>query len=208
MVFENRTDAGRRLAELLGGYREEDVVVLALPRGGVVVAAEVARALHAPLDLAVAKKIGHPMNPEAAIGAVSEDGVRMLDPRAESSLDHVWLEKETLEKSGEAARLRERYTGSSSPPTLSGRTVILVDDGIATGYTMMAAVESARRRGSKRVVVAVPVAPSETLNRLRSMADDAIGVDTPEHLYAVGAHYEDFRQVTDEEVIDILGSSR
>jgi putative phosphoribosyl transferase len=207
MAFANRTEAGRRLAEKLMSYKGEDVVVLALPRGGVVVAVEVAQALEAPMDLAIAKKIGHPANPEAAIGAVTEDGVRIMDGRADGLIDPAWLEAEASRKAEEAVDLRAEYMGDKPHEPLSGRTAILVDDGIATGYTMMAAVESAKKRGAAKVVVAVPVAPPETVWKFKSLADDVVVVEAPPLLYAVGAHYEDFRQVSDQTVKELMGKS-
>lgn len=208
MIFADRNDAGRQLAEIVKGHELENPLVLALPRGGVVVAAEVAEALNAPLDLAVAKKIGHPQNPEAAVGAVSEDGQVYLDDRGAELVDPIWLEKETVRKVQDARQLRVEYTGEADPPSLYDRAAILVDDGIATGSTMFAAIMSARARGAKRVIVAVPVGPPSTLKKLKNYADEVIAVAAPEFLYAVGAHYEDFRQVTDREVLSILEKHR
>jgi len=205
MGFADRREAGVRLAEALSSYEGADAVVLALPRGGVIVGAEVARRLGLPLDLAVAKKIGHPLNPEAAIGAVSEDGVRVLHGEIEALIDPGWLEKEVAAKEAEAAGLRRRYMGERLAESLANRTAILVDDGIATGFTMVAAAESARKRGAAKVVVAVPVSAQQTAERFRTLVDDFVAVEIPPDLYAVGAHYEDFRQITDEQVIDALG---
>ena len=204
MIFADRRDAGKQLAELLKGLEIENPVVLALPRGGVVAGAEVAAALNAPLDLAVAKKIGHPQNPEAAVGAVSEDGQVYLDERVQDLVDPAWLDKEAARKVEEAKQLRKQYTGRTDPPSLKEKTAVLVDDGIATGSTMFAAIMSARARGASKVVVAVPVGPPSTLQRLRALADDVVAVAAPEFLFAVGAHYADFRQVSDEEVIATL----
>ena len=207
-MFANRQDAGRQLAEALKNLELENPIVLALPRGGAVVAAEVAKALNAPLDLAIARKIGHPANPEAAVGAASEDGQVYIDERVRDLVDPVWLESEGLKKVEEARSQRLIYSGEAEPSKVSDMTAILVDDGIATGSTMFAAIKSARARGASKIVVAVPVAPPSTLAKLREFADDVVAVTAPEFLYAVGAHYADFRQVNDKEVIDLLKAFR
>jgi putative phosphoribosyl transferase len=202
--FPNRAEAGRRLAELLAEHMLDRPIVLCLPRGGVPAGVEIARALGAPLDLAIAQKIGHPLNPEAAVGAVTEDGLLLLDDRIAPSLDPDWLRSESESQMREALRRREAYSGSEELPDLTGRTAILVDDGIATGMTMRAAVRSARNRGAARIMVAAPVAAKETVELLRREADEVVVAATPEPLFAVGAHYSDFRQVGDEEVLSAL----
>ena len=207
-MFANRQDAGQQLAEALESLQLESPVVLALPRGGVVVAAEVAKNLNAPLDLAIARKIGHPSNPEAAVGAVSEDGQVYIDERVRNLVDPDWLENDASKKVAEAKAQRLTYTGRSEPPSLKGAAAILIDDGIATGSTRFAALMSAKARGASKVVVAVPVGPPSTLEKLKSFADEVVAVDAPEFLYAVGAHYADFRQVSDREVIDLLKALR
>lgn len=206
MIFADRADAGRRLAERLKDRAGESLAVLGLPRGGVVVALEVARALGAPLDLAVAKKIGHPQYPEAAIGAVSEDGQVVLNDAVEP-IDPVWLSKETEAKLSEARALRRRLTGRGGIFSLEGKTAVLVDDGIATGQTMFAAVASVKKRGATSIIVAVPVGPPATLDRLREQVDEVIALAEPPDLYAVGAYFEDFRQVGDESVRKLLASA-
>jgi predicted phosphoribosyltransferase len=208
MIFKDRTEAGTLLAEAVSKLNLENVAVLGLPRGGVKVAAEVARALGAPLDLAIARKIGHPANQEAAVGAVSEDGQTHLYERAEEIVDPKWLEGEIVRKADEARQRRFFYTAASDIPRLDGKTAVLVDDGIATGSTMFAAVKSAKARGAARVVVAVPVGPPQTLLKLQDVADEVVWVAAPENLYAVGAHYEDFRQVEDSEVVTLLAEFR
>ena len=207
-MFANRQDAGRQLAEALKDVKLENPIVLALPRGGVVVAAEVAKALHAPIDLAIARKIGHPSNPEAAVGAVSEDGQVSIDERVRNLVDPEWLENEAVKKGSEARSQRFHYTGEAETPKIAQMTAILVDDGIATGSTMFVAIKSAKARGASKIVVAVPVGPPSTIAKLKETAGEVIAVAAPEFLYAVGAHYADFRQVSDKEVIDLLKACR
>ena len=200
-MFVDRVDAGMQLAEALEGFRGSDAVLRAIPRGGVPVAAEVAKTLLLPLDILLTKKIGHPQQPELAIGAVSLHGM-LLDPRF-----HV--PRATINAEVECIRnvLRERETsyrpGSVAIP-VRDRTVIIVDDGVATGYTIRAAIELMRRAGAERVVVAVPVAASDALEMLRHTADQVICLEEPDDLIAIGAHYEDFGQVSDKEVMEVM----
>src|SRR5687768_6300869 len=184
MIFADRQDAGIKLGEAMRSLDLEDLIVLALPRGGVVVGAEVARALKAPLDLAIARKIGHPQNPEAAVGAASEDGHAYLDERVKHLVDPQWLEEEAVKRAVEARAQRVAYTGEETAPSLTNKTAVLVDDGIATGSTMFAAIMSARSRGAARVIVAVPVGPPSTLEKLKEFADEVVAVAAPEFLYA------------------------
>lgn len=205
MPFLNRADAGRRLARRLrdlGG----DVVVLGLPRGGVPVAAEVARALDAPLDVIVVRKLGVPSQPELAMGAVGEDGVLVLHPPVvhaagvgESALAE--LERRARD---EVNRRAERFRGSRSRVPLEGRTAVVVDDGIATGSTARAACEVARAHGAARVVLAAPVCAPESAAMLRGHVDRLVCLQIPDRFVAVGQYYRDFRQTTDEEVVDLL----
>jgi putative phosphoribosyl transferase len=204
--FKDRHDAGRRLAELLEPFRREQAVVVALPRGGVPVAAEVARALDAPLDVAVVRKIGAPQNSEYAIGAVAEGGVHVLGRRMGRAADLTGAELDALITRAER-ELEERlrhYRGTRPPVALEGRTVIVVDDGLATGRSALAAVESLRRRGAARVILAAPVASREAAGLLSESADEVVCVEIPADLWAVGAWYVDFRATTDEEVAALL----
>jgi len=207
VIFLNRADAGRRLAKELSAYADRsDVVVLGIPRGGVVVAFEIAKALHVPLDIFVSRKLGVPGQEELAFGAVSSGAVRILDQEIVSALA---ISEKQIEECSQAARgeleRRERlYRGSRPPLAVEGRTVILVDDGIATGSSMRAAIQALRQLKPARLAVAVPVAPQATWTRLKREVDDLVCVQTPKYFYAIGQFYEDFSQVDDEEVSALL----
>jgi putative phosphoribosyl transferase len=205
--FRDRTEAGRLLAEQLTAYANRpDVLVLALPRGGVPVAYEVARALGAPLDVFVVRKLGVPGYEELAMGAVATGGVRVLNDQIVAGLripDHV-IEAVAASEQQELARRERLYRGDRPPPDVGHRTVILVDDGLATGATMQAAIKALRALQPARIVVAVPTGSPETCEQLKAQADDVICAITPEPFHAVGLWYEDFTQTTDEEVRDLL----
>ncbi len=204
--FRDRHDAGRRLAALLMQFRLERPVVLGIPRGGVPVAAEVARALGAPLDVVVVRKIGAPQNPEYAIGAVAEGGVHVLSEEAVRALGLGEARCAALIARGEEevrAQLR-RYRGERAPLALAGRTAIVVDDGLATGRTALAAVRSLRRRGATRVVFAAPVGARQSAQELSDEADEVVCVELPSNLWAVGYWYAEFRPTADEEVAALL----
>lgn len=205
--FVDRRDAGRQLAERLAPVvGDEDTVVLALPRGGVPVAEEVAEELGAPLDLILVRKVGVPWQPELALGAVSSGNVTFFNPDvvAATGLTPEELEDEARRERDELDR-RERLYREGRPPTdLTGKTVVLVDDGIATGATVRAALKALSERGAARTVVASPVAPPETVALLREEADHVVCLVTPSDLGAIGFWYEDFRPVEDEEVVSAL----
>jgi predicted phosphoribosyltransferase len=205
--FRDRQDAGRLLAEKLTAYAHRpDVLVLALPRGGVPVAYEVARALGAPLDVFVVRKLGVPGHEELAMGAVATGGVRVLNEDVVRGLripDRM-IDAVTALEQQELARRERLYRGDRTPPDVRGRTVILVDDGLATGATMHAAIAALRQQEPARIVVAVPTAAPETCNVLRAEVDDVVCAITPEPFHAVGLWYEDFSQTTDEEVRELL----
>jgi predicted phosphoribosyltransferase len=206
-VFRDRRDAGRRLAAELSDYADQsDVLVLALPRGGVPVAYEVARALHAPLDVFMVRKLGVPGYEELAMGAIATGGLRVLDQELLRMLDIPpdVIERVTAIETSELERRERQYRGDRPPPDVRGRTVILIDDGLATGSTMRAAIAALKKEGAKRIVVAVPVAPPETCEALRAQVDDVVCAVTPEPFRAVGLWYGDFSQTTDEEVRDLL----
>jgi len=206
-LYRDRRDAGRALAGLLERYRgRDDVVVLALPRGGVPVAHEVAAALSAPLDVFVVRKLGVPDHEELAMGAIAAGGAVVVN---EDVMRGLRLGRDELrrvaEQEARELRRRERaYREGRPPPDPAGRTVILVDDGLATGSSMLAAVHALRRLGPARIVVAVPAAPESTCRQLRSVADDVVCATTPSPFLAVGQAYEDFTQTSDDEVRQLL----
>jgi len=208
MAFVNRVDAGRRLAERLQHFRGEPVVVLGLPRGGVPVAFEVARALRAPLDVIVVRKLGVPYQPELAMGAIGEDGIRVLNTDVIDSTQVSERELAAVEarERVELERRARRFRSERPRQPLAGRTAIIVDDGIATGSTARAACQVARAHGATRVVLAVPVAPPGWTSRFAADADELIALETPEQFFGVGQFYEDFSQTTDDEVVSYLGS--
>lgn len=206
MIFRDRREAGWQLAAALAAYRDRKPFVLAIPRGGVVVGYEVAAALAAPLDVIVPRKLRAPFNPELAIGAVAHDGSVYLDAPLLGSLrvSEQYVQDEVTQQVEEIHRRMRLYRGDRPPPELQGTSAIVVDDGIATGSTMIVALRAVRAMRPARVVAAIPVAPPEGVPRLREEADDVICLATPPMFYAVGQFYEDFGQTTDEEVIALL----
>lgn len=206
-LFENRRDAGRKLAQHLMEYRgRDDVVVLGLPRGGVPVAYEVARALEAPLDVYLVRKLGVPGHEELAMGAIASGGVRVLNPEVVRSLNipgSIVNRVAALEQR-ELARREQAYRGSQPFPDLSGKIVILIDDGLATGATMRAAVESVRAQNPARIIVAVPTAAPETCQQFEQIVDEIVCDTTPIPFHGVGKWYDDFSQVSDDEVRHLL----
>jgi len=208
MMFQDRQDAGRRLAARLLSRRNQHPVVLALPRGGVAVGYEIAAALGAPLDVVLVRKIGAPGMLELAVGAIV-DGERLdevIDDEivAELGVPKSYLEKEIAGQAVEIERRRKLYFAHRAPAALAQRCAIVVDDGIATGASMRAALLAIRRRQPSAVVLAVPVASRETIERLRPEADDIVCLSTPEDFYAIGQFYRDFHQLSDDEVLDFL----
>lgn len=212
MIYKNRLDAGERLALDLAGYRNQDPVILALPRGGVAVAAPIAQALDAELDLILVRKIGLPMQPELAIGAVvdgaepyivrNEDVLSFLDVSADEFREICERELKEIE------RRRGLYLKGRPRAEVRDRIVIIVDDGIATGSTMRAAIQAVRKRNPKELILAVPVAPTSTIGELSSEVDKIVCLQRHEPFYAIGLYYQDFHQATDEEVIEILSKAR
>jgi predicted phosphoribosyltransferase len=204
-MFADRHDAGKQLAEKLKSYKGADAVVLALPRGGVVVGREVARTLALPLDIVVTRKVGHPDNPEYAICAVDEKGMLLCDEAEMRAVSKGWLKSEVERQRKEAKRRAAAYRGDRAPEEVRGRTAIIVDDGIATGLSVRLAVRAVRTREPGKIVVAVPVASAEALRELREEGADTVVLEPPERFMgAIGAHYRRFEQVTDEEVIEAL----
>ena len=208
MLFRNRTHAGQKLARALIRYKSLHPVVLALPRGGVLVAAEIAAALDAPLDLVLVRKIGVPNQPELAMGAVT-DGEQPMVVRNSEIIESCGISEQEFdsvanEELAEIERRRRRYTGDRAGAEVMGQVAIIIDDGIATGATALAAIQAVRSRKPKEVVLAVPVAPLDTVKKLHSEVDAIVCLDTPEELDAIGYFYHDFHQVSDEEVIATL----
>jgi putative phosphoribosyl transferase len=205
-VFKDRRDAGRQLGRRLSGYAARRPVVVALPRGGVPVAAEIAQRLGAPLDVLVVRKIGLPWQPELAIGAVAEGNVCIVNGALieETGVSGDELVEVIGRERVELERRVRAYRGERSPIRLDGRVVILVDDGLATGYTARAAIKQIRRRGASRVVLAVPVAPEDSVATMGRVADEFVVLQTPAWFLSIGEHYEDFRQTSDEDVVALL----
>lgn len=208
MPFKDRSDAGRKLAKALAAYQDQKPVILALPRGGVPVAAEVAAALKAPLDLILVRKIGVPIQPELAMGAVVDGGapiiVRNDDVIRLAGVDEAEFKAICDGELAEIERRHQRYLGTRDRAKVASRTAIVVDDGVATGATTRAALRATRMRKPKKLVLAVPVAPTDTLASLRGDADDVICLEDYELFGAIGMYYADFDQVTDDEVIKLL----
>jgi len=210
MRFRDRAEAGRLLAELLQGYAgRDDVVVLALPRGGVPVGYEVAKALGAPLDVFAVRKLGVPGREELAMGAIASGGLLVLDRHLINSLgiSNSEIQRAVAAELRELDRREAAYRGGRGPPELTGKTVILVDDGLATGSTMRAAALAVRERRPARVVVAVPVAAAQTCDEFRDDVDEIVCAVTPRPFHAVGVWYEDFSQTSDEEVRELLAQA-
>jgi predicted phosphoribosyltransferase len=208
IMFRDRSDAGRRLAKALSEYKGRNAVVLALPRGGVPVAAEVAAALDASLDLILVRKIGVPVQPELAMGAVV-DGAAPIIVRNEEVIEFTGVTADEFDEAcaselAEIERRRKLYIGERARPEIAGQVVIVIDDGIATGATTRAALQAIRKRNPKELVLAVPVAPSDTVAKLRQDVDTLICLEMPELFGAIGYFYHDFRQVSDEEVVATL----
>lgn len=208
--FRDREDAGRRLAERLAGYRGESPIVFALPRGGVPVGYEIAHTLEAPLDIFIARKLGAPGREEFGIGAVAQGGVRVLNERAVEALGipEEYIERVAKEETEEIERRLMILRGDRPEPKVEGRTAILVDDGLATGVTARAAVEALHRRNPGRLVLAVPVCAAQSVELLRSEVDELVCLEAPSNLMAISLWYQDFYQVGDEQVVDLLERAR
>jgi putative phosphoribosyl transferase len=209
-MFKDRVSAGRQLAAALDKYKAEMPVVLGIPRGGVVIALEVARALGAPLDLVIPRKIGAPGNPELAIGAVAGEEQIFINSELIASLkiSQSYIDSAVLKALEEIRRRRRLYLGEAEPIDPAGKTALIVDDGLATGYTALAAVQAVKPAGPARTVLAVPVAPAQTVARLSKEVDELVCLSTPEPFFAVGQFYEEFPQITDNEVVAGLKRAR
>jgi putative phosphoribosyl transferase len=204
--FNDRIEAGKQLAKALSDFKGKNAIVLAIPRGGVVVGFEIASELELPLDVIIPRKVGAPNNPELAIGAVAEDGTIILDNSlvAYLGVPESFIREESARQKGEIKRRLKIYRPNEPSPNVKGLDVILVDDGIATGSTMKAALASVKNQGAKTVTVAVPVGPPSTIDELKKQANKVICLETPEYFQAIGQFYLDFNQTSDEEVIELL----
>jgi predicted phosphoribosyltransferase len=210
-LFRDRREAGRRLARVLSGYAcRNDLLVVALPRGGVPVAFEIAAALDAPLDVFVVRKLGVPGDEEFAFGALASGGLRLIDERVvrQLGISERAIEQISAAAAAEVARRERAYRGGLAPLSPAGKLVILVDDGLATGATMQAAIAALSRRGTRRIVLAVPVAQASVCETLRRQVEEAYFLHTPESLGAIGLAYEDFRQLDDAQVSELLVAAR
>ncbi len=207
-MFLDRKEAGKKLAEKLKAFKGKDVIILAIPRGGVIVAAEVARTLNAPLDLVIPRKIGAPGNEELAIGAVVKENDYVLNEELIKSLQVTkeYLEDKIKKELLEIDRRRKIYLGEKSFPNLTGKEIIVVDDGIATGYTMLATIRAIRKHDPYSLNVAVPVAPMDSVSKIKLEADQVIILELPRIFYAVGQFYSEFSQTSDQEVISAINS--
>ena len=208
-MFQNRAQAGKKLASKLLSYKAtKNLIVLAIPRGGVVVGKILSQALDCPLEVIVTKKIGAPGNPELAIGAVGVVGKPVIDEELAERVgaDENYLKSKILNLKSEIKRREKIFRRDKLPLNLKDKTVILTDDGVATGATMMAAVEIARQQNPKKIIVAVPVIAKDTLEKIEKLADEVVYLDAPEMFFAVGQFYQDFSQITDEEVRKILSN--
>jgi putative phosphoribosyl transferase len=210
MIFTDRRDAGRRLARALEEYKNTESVVLAIPRGGVVVADEVASFLNLPLSLIIPRKIGAPGNPELAIGATAGEGQVVLnnDVVRYLNISEDYIKNAVKKENEEIKRRQASYLHGESQPDLSGKNVIIIDDGIATGSTAQASIIAVKAKNPKKTILAVPVAPIDAASKFKGLLDDFVVLDTPVDFYAVGQFYKNFNQTTDGEVIEILGKYR
>ncbi|MBS1246975.1 MAG: phosphoribosyltransferase [Proteobacteria bacterium] len=205
MAFRNRAEAAKKLAERLSAYKGKNPLVLAIPRGAVPMARILADALDGELDVVLVRKLGAPMNPELAVGSVDESGwVYVADFAASTGADAAYIEDEKQRQLGVMRKRRAQYTAARPPIDPAGRIVIVVDDGLATGATMISALHALRARKPARLIAAVPVAPPDTLRKVEKLADETVCLDVPEYFMAVGQFYAEFPQVEDEEVIALL----
>lgn len=205
MRFKNRQEAGRKLAEKLQEYKDQDAVVFSLPRGGTVLGAEIAKELNIPHSLVITRKIGHPYNPEYAICAVGEHTEPLCNEAERAQMEDDWFEEAAKEERAEIKRRQQTYLKDREPVSAGGKTAIIVDDGIATGFTILVAIQELKLQSPSKIIVAVPVAPPGTAELIRARADELVALDIPKiYAGAVGAYYKEFPQTTDQEVIDLL----
>lgn len=203
-LFKDRQDAGRQLARLLQDLKDKNAIILALPRGGVVFGAEIAKILLLPLDVIVTRKIGAPESAELAIGAIDVDGDSVWDEQAVKDVNKEWLAKEIEKEKQEAQRRQNLYRQDKAPLDLKDKIAVIVDDGVATGLTIKAAARYAKKFNPQKIIIASPIAAPDIVGELRKEADEVRILDTPEFFWAIGQFYENFPQVEDEEVVNIL----
>lgn len=205
-MFRDRYDAGEKLAEKLEKFKDEDVVVLAIPRGGVETAYNTIKKFNFKWDLITPRKIGAPHNEEVAIGAVSMDGTYVLDEKIVQffNIPEEYVKNQVTSELKEIKRRLREYRGNEDPPDVKNKVVIVIDDGIATGFTLLAAIESIKKLQARKIIIAVPVAPTETVERFSKIADEIICLLVPSEFYAVGMYYENFSQVTDKELFNVM----
>lgn len=211
LIFQDRREAGKLLAEKLIHYvNKPDVLILALPRGGVPVAFEVAKKLNAPLDIFIVRKLGVPGHEELAMGAIATGGIRVMNEEIlnKINISQYAIEQVTHQELLEIRRREEQYRGKRPEPIIAGKAIIIIDDGLATGSTMKAAIKALKRQGPSVIIVGVPVADRDVCSQFRQIADDVVCAITPDYLGAVGRWYEDFSQTTDEEVIELLNQAK
>lgn len=205
MQFQDRREAGQLLAIKLDKYKSQEAVVFALPRGGVVLGVEIAKHLHVPLDLVIPRKIGHPGYSEYAVCAITEGGHLICNSAEAAQLEPIWLQQAAASAQKEAKRRRQRYLSGRPAVEAGGKLAIIVDDGIATGLTMMAAIKDVKAKRPSKILLAIPVLPSNIAKDLAKMADEIVALDMPEfYLGSVGSYYREFAQIEDEEVIKLL----
>jgi len=209
-MFLDRMDAGEKLADSLYKFKDEDVIVLAVPRGGLAIAYDTIKRFGLKWDLIIPRKIGAPHNKEFAIGAVSVDGSYFLNKEYVKMLgiSQDYIEKEVLEQISEIKRRMKEYRGKDTFPEVKDKTVIIIDDGIATGFTILAVIKAVKKQGAKKIILAIPVGPRETIEEFKEIVDEVICLYIPEKFYAVGSYYENFEQVTDAEVFKIIHELR
>ncbi|MBU0648350.1 phosphoribosyl transferase [Patescibacteria group bacterium] len=206
--FTDRLDAGRQMAQALTRFKDQNPVVIALPRGGVPIGKVIATELDCPLDLAIVRKIGHPNSPEYAIAVIAEDGQLITNPAEVAAIDPDWFRAESDKEKQEAKRRRKSYIPNHTTIDLTDKTAIIVDDGIATGLTMLAAIKQIKDKNPAKLIVCVPVSPRESADRIKPEVDEFISLSIPDYyLGAVGAYYDSFDQVSDEEVIELMNEA-
>lgn len=209
-MFIDRRDAGSKLSLELEKFKDDNPIILAVPRGGIITAYETIKNYGFEWDLIIPRKIGSPHNKEVAIGAVTSDGTYILNEKFIDmfNVSKEYIEKEVYEQTNEIKRRLKKYKGNENFPEVKDKTVIIIDDGIATGFTILAAIKSIKKHGANKIILAVPVAPRDTIVNLETIVDDVICLLIPDEFYAVGLHYKNFEQNTDEEVINIINELR